>query len=203
MTLLNYPRENEFQPVVIEFNQFYKLMTTSQNVRNAARRKGIDNLEARLISIISTAIDGDEYDQRWLAAGRQEINECFKTFNRIRFEIEKPRPQEAESDINRVQTQFSSTEELFLSTGSIFSAAALSTAYYGLIAGSIGATISGAASFSFFGGPMVGAAVTIPTATVSLVGTIGASIYGGIHGANRARHDLEAALRAEFIPSSR
>jgi hypothetical protein len=102
---------------------------------------------------MNTAARGDDYDQRWLAANRREINEMLASFNQMRENLEEARPANMQQDFQNMHHQFADAERVYQAGTSVAASAALRAAVYGGLTLAAGGTATGISAFSFFGGP--------------------------------------------------
>lgn len=184
-----------------EITELHQVLTTMptrpENIE--LKQIGIGTLEARLVLWIQAlTAEANEYNQRWLAANRQEIDQFIDGLNGLRAELNFPRSVALEHDIQNLQTAFNNLQE-------IFGAEAVEhlrklTLEIGL-ASTAGATAAAAAVGGGCGLPLgpVGAGVGAATGAVVAGGAgLALTLYKRHSAGDRALRNVETGLRAEF-----
>lgn len=175
--MLNYNGND--QGLATEVNEFNHGMgiLRGNTALDRVKRRAITNIEARLLSIINTAIN---VDQAWFAQNRTDILNAFEEFDSIRESIGSPRPHDLNEPVNTIRQNVAQNPINFETIAwQCIKYGAIS----GGVAGAAGVAATGVSAFSFFGGPIVGGVVTGVTGGISAVGTAAATAGGVIYGA--------------------
>ncbi len=185
-----------------EITELHQVLTTMptrpENIE--LKQIGIGTLEAQLVVLVNTlaADEAHEYNQRWLAANRQEIYQFIDGLNGLRAELNFPRSVALEHDIENLQGAFNNLQETF-GAEAVEHLRKL-TLEIGL-ASTAGATAAAAAVAGGCGLPLgpVGAGVGAATGAVVAGGAgLALTLYKRHSARDRALRNVENGLRAEF-----
>ena len=191
-------QDDKFKIVITEYNRMYALLLRP-DIRKDIKRKIFTNCEARVLSILRTGLDGGDYEKKWVAANLSEINNIFCEFDSLREKTNIPRPEEVKEDMNKVKIGARAAKETYFKGDEIRSNAGSSAAkLVGLIAGGTAVTATGFSAFSFFGGPIVGGAVTGGTALVGGIATGVAVKIAYDNACEKSEQDTEKSIRKQF-----
>lgn len=191
--------------LVNQFNANYAVLNNPHGgfSRTTPARKTLilDNVEMQLIHIINHATGPNAVikDIAWLAAHRDEIDKALKNFNVIRTNLNLQRNVQLNGNVNtafnNVGTAYASASNTVGSAKAIRKHAIIGAAEKGSEAFGVGVAATGLSAFSFFGGPIVGAAVTGSVGALSGVGIAAATVYGAVDGAFHGEREVENIIR--------
>lgn len=194
------PYKGEIIGLKVEINEFqHHLKYFYKDVRNSLKNDLVDNLESRILIIISGALNGEIYDKRWLAANIQEISNLFLQFDNFRILAKFPRIKEKTVWIDQIKLCLQNTRQEYFHNKAVKEAAGRSGgSVAAAVTGATAATATGLSAFSFFGGPFVGIPVTASFAVAGIAATAVATKVAYDSAYDTAGKELEDAIRFEY-----